>query len=134
LFLEYFPLITKFTCSTLDTNQKCFCMLKTLAPWKWTILVFFQTSFSLPNVHHSFFKLERILKLTIKNARGLELINCFYNPFEHIWLKSAFGLENYGVWKCGFNKSCSYICDKGHECIIYISICSKNVFIYKMQS
>jgi hypothetical protein len=25
-----------------------------------------------------------------------------------------------GFWKCDFNKSYSYICDRGHECIIYI--------------
>jgi hypothetical protein len=31
-FLEYFPLIANFTCSKLDTNQKCFCMFKALKP------------------------------------------------------------------------------------------------------
>jgi hypothetical protein len=40
------------------------------------------------------------------------------NPFEHIWFKSAFDLENYRFWKCDFNKSYSY--DRGHECIIYM--------------
>ncbi len=39
-FLEYFALITNFTCSKLDTNQKCFCMFKTLKPQKWTVLGF----------------------------------------------------------------------------------------------
>jgi hypothetical protein len=31
-----------------------------------------------------------------KKAKGLEPENCFYNPFEHIWLKNIFDLENYG--------------------------------------
>ncbi len=43
-----------------------------------------------------------------------------YNQFEHIWFKHVFHLENYGFWKSGLNKSCSYACDKGHECIIYM--------------
>ncbi len=58
-FLEYFPLIVKFTCSKLDSNQKCFCMFKALKLWEWTILVFFKCLFFLSNVHHSFWKLER---------------------------------------------------------------------------
>jgi hypothetical protein len=29
IFLEYFPLIAKFTCSKFDTNKKCFYMFKT---------------------------------------------------------------------------------------------------------
>jgi len=56
----------------------------------------------------------------IRRAKGLELMNFFYNPFEHFWFKSAFDLENYGFSKCSFNKSCSNICDKGYECIIYM--------------
>jgi hypothetical protein len=43
-----------------------------------------------------------------------------YNPFEHIWFKRVFDLKNYGFWKCGSNKSNLYICDKGHQCIIYM--------------
>jgi hypothetical protein len=39
-FKEYFPLIANFTCSKLDTNQKRFCMLKTLKPREWTIFFF----------------------------------------------------------------------------------------------
>jgi hypothetical protein len=42
------------------------------------------------------------------------------DPLEHIWLKNVFDPENYGFWKCDFNKSCSYLCDKGHKCIIYM--------------
>ncbi len=46
--------------------------------------------------------------------------NCFYNRFEHIWLKIAFDPNNYGFWKCAFNQSCSCLYDKGNECIIYM--------------
>jgi hypothetical protein len=46
--------------------------------------------------------------------------NCLYSQFEHISFKHAFDLENYGFWKCDFNKSFSYLCDRGHECIIYM--------------
>jgi len=81
---------------------------------------FFQTFFFKPNVHHSFWKLERILTLMIRRAKGLELMNFFYNPFEHICFKIVFDLKNYGFWKCGFNKSSSYICDRRHQCIIYM--------------
>ncbi len=30
--------------------------------------------------------------------------NYFYNPFEHIWFKSAFDLENYGFWNIPLTK------------------------------
>ncbi len=39
------------------------------------------------------------------------------NTFD---FKCVFDLENYGLKKCGLNKCCSYLCDKGHECIIYL--------------
>ncbi len=103
--MEYFPLIAKFTCSKLDTNQKYFCMFKALKPQEWTIFVFFQISFFIPNVHHSFWKSERILTLMIIKAKGYELMNYFFNnQFEHIWFKNAFDPENYRFWKCVFNK------------------------------
>ncbi len=31
----------------------------------------------------------------IKKAKGFELMNLFFNRFEHIWLKSAFDPKNY---------------------------------------
>jgi hypothetical protein len=46
-------------------------------------------------MHHSFLKLERILILMIRKAKGLEPMIFFYNPFEHIWLKNVFDLKNY---------------------------------------
>ncbi len=39
------------------------------------------------------------------------------NTFD---FKCVFDLENYGFKKCGLNQRCSYLCDKGHECIIYL--------------
>jgi hypothetical protein len=58
----------------------------------------------------------------IDDSKGkkFELMIFLNNPFEHIWFKSAFDPKNYGFKKCGSNKSCSYICDRGHECIIYM--------------
>jgi len=44
--LEYFPFVTKFTCSKFDMNQKCFFMFKTLKLVKWTILIFSNIFFS----------------------------------------------------------------------------------------
>ncbi len=76
-FLEYFSLIANFTFSKLDINKKCFCMFKTLKSWKWTILIFFKRPFFLPNVHHSFWKLERILTLMIRKGKWFELMKIF---------------------------------------------------------
>jgi hypothetical protein len=46
-------------------------------------------------VHHSFSKLERIFTLMVKERKRIEIGKiCFYNKFEHIWFKHAFGLEN----------------------------------------
>ncbi len=57
----------------------------------------------------------------------------FYNWFEHVWFKHAFDLENNGFWKCGLNKSCSYLCDKVHDIYDVKSIWSQNIFISNMQ-
>jgi hypothetical protein len=54
---------------------------------------------------------EKVLELMKKNyIKNL-------NTFD---FKCVFDLENYGFKKCGLNKRCSYLCDKGHECIIYL--------------
>jgi hypothetical protein len=49
-------------------------------------------------VHHSFKKLERVLTLVIRRAKGLELMNLFF--ITHLSISSykmgAFDLENYG--------------------------------------
>jgi hypothetical protein len=43
------------------------------------------------NVHHSFWKLEKILTLMNRRAKGLELMSFFFNnPFEHIWFSKVF--------------------------------------------
>jgi hypothetical protein len=54
-------------------------------------LCFFQTSIFLPNVHHSFWKLERILTLMIRRAKGLELIkNVFITHLSIFGSKKGF--------------------------------------------
>jgi hypothetical protein len=44
--------------------------------------------------------------IDVEGKNDLNWWKLFKNPFEHIWFKNAFDLENYGFWKCGFNKSC----------------------------
>jgi MoaA/NifB/PqqE/SkfB family radical SAM enzyme len=56
----------------------------------------------------------------IRRAKGLELMIFFYNPFEHIWFKSVLTLKIMDFENVPFNKSCSYLCDEGHESIIYM--------------
>jgi len=57
----------------------------------------------------------------IKKVKGLELIILFlYSIWAHIWFKHAFNLEDYGFWKCGLNKSYSYLYNRRHDCIIYM--------------
>ncbi len=41
-------------------------------------LCFFQTSFFLPNVHHSFLKSQRILTFMIRKAKGFELMKIVF--------------------------------------------------------
>jgi len=79
---------------------------------------FFQMSFFSIKCVSFLLKIGKVLTLMIRRTKGLELMNFFYNPFEHIWFKSAFDPENYEFWKYDFNKSYSYICDRGHEYII----------------
>ncbi len=73
MFLEYFSLIANFICLKIDTNKKCFYMFKELKPWELIILIFFKYFF-FTNVHHSFWKLKKILTLMIRRANGLELM------------------------------------------------------------
>jgi len=53
-------------------------MFKALKLQKWIILIFFKCHFFLPNLHHSFRKLEKILKLMIRRAKGLELMKTIF--------------------------------------------------------
>jgi hypothetical protein len=125
-FLEYFPLIAKFTFSKLDTNQICFFMFKALKPWEWTpflsnVFFFYQMCIILLKIGEDF-NIE-----DYKDKRTWTDENWFYHPFEHIWLKRTFDLQRF--LKCGFNKNYSYICDRGHECIIYMI---SNQFVMKI--
>jgi hypothetical protein len=71
----------------------------------------------------------------IRSAKILEQMNLFFNRFEHIWFKSDFDLENYGFWKCTYNKNYSCLCDREawmHNIHNIRSIFSQNIFISKM--
>ncbi len=50
-----------------------FYMFKAFKLQQWTIIVFFKRLFFLPNMHHFFSKLERILTLMIRRAKGFKL-------------------------------------------------------------
>jgi len=103
-------------------------MFKVRKPQKWIIPVFFQTSFLLPNVHHSFRKLERILTLMIRKAKILELMKIIFithlntfgskvfltlkiMDFESVALTKVVHIYIY-IYVC--------VCGRGHECIIYM--------------
>jgi hypothetical protein len=45
---------------------------------EWIIHVFFKRLSSLPNVHHFFFKLKKILTLMIRRAKGFELMKIVF--------------------------------------------------------
>ncbi len=82
---------------------------------------FFQMFFFLTIFAPFFMKIREDFNIDdCKGKRTWTNENCLYNQVEHIWFKHAFDLENYGFWKCDLNKSCSYLCDRGHECIIYM--------------
>ncbi len=117
--LEYFSLIVKFTCSKWH-KSKMFLHVQSTQTLKVDNLYFFKCFFFL-HVPHSFWKMERFLTLMIKRAKGLELMKMIFNNwFEHIWFKHVFDPKRYRFWKYGLNKNCSYLCDRGHVCIIYM--------------
>ncbi len=60
---------------------------------------FFQTSFFLPNVQHSLWKLKMIITLMNRKAKGLELM----------FGTNVFDPKNYEFWKCGLNKKIVHI-------------------------
>jgi len=53
-------------------------MLKVLKPQEWIVFIFFKCLLFLPNVHHSFLKLEMILTLMFRKAKGLELMKIIF--------------------------------------------------------
>jgi hypothetical protein len=47
-------------------------------------------------------------------TKGIEIAKVIsYNTFECIWFKCVFGLENYELKKCSFNKNYSFYEIKG---------------------
>jgi hypothetical protein len=56
----------------------------------------------------------------IKSAKGVEInkkLICY--TYLHIWFKRVFGLLNYKIWWCVFNKSYSFLYDEGHGQILW---------------
>ncbi len=118
--MDYFPLIAKFTFSKLDTKKKNLYVENTQT-LRVDNVCFFQIFFF--STKCTPFLLKIRVDFNIDDYRGKNTWtteNYFYNWLEHIWLTSAFDLENYRFWKCTFNKSYSCLCEKSHECIIYI--------------
>jgi hypothetical protein len=76
MFLEYFSLIAKFICSKFDTNQKYFCMSKTLKPQEWIVLVFFKHPF-FTKCAPFLLKIGEDLTLMIRKAKGVKLMIFF---------------------------------------------------------
>ncbi len=126
--LEYFSLIAKFTCSKLDTNQKCFYISKAFKLWKWTILFFLNVLFFYQMCTILFENWKGFYHWWLEEQKDINSWKLFCNRFEHIWFKGVFDLENYGFWKCGLKN----LCNRRHEFIIYDikSICSQNIFIF----
>jgi hypothetical protein len=62
-----------------------------------------------------------ILTLMIRRAKGLELMKIIFitnlNTFDSNMLLILKMMDFKNV---ALTKNCSYLCDKGHECIIYM--------------
>ncbi len=43
-----------------------------------------------------------------------------------------YDFKNYGFWKCGSNTTCSYICDRKHEWVIYkiLNLFALKTYVY----
>jgi len=82
---------------------------------------FFQTSFFPTKCSPFLLKIGKDFNIDDFKGKSTWLMKKNYiknlNTFD---FKCVFDLENYGFKKCGLNKRCSYLCDKGHECIIYL--------------
>jgi len=133
IFLNFFINCKVYMFKSLTHIKNVFACPKH-SNWEWTIFIFLKHLFFLPNVHLSFWKLERILPLMIRRAKGLQFMKIvFVTNLTHL-VQKCFWPWTYGFWKCGLNKSSSYLCDRRHECIIYDikSICSQNIFIFNM--
>jgi hypothetical protein len=100
MFLEYFSLTAKFICLNFDMNQKCFTCSK---------------HSNLENGQPLFFKMSFFHQMS--TTKGLEIY--FYNQFKHNWFKHL-TLKIMEFENVAFNKTCSYLCGRGHECVIHV--------------
>jgi hypothetical protein len=91
-------------------------MFKALKARKWIIFIFFKHPFFLPNVHHSFWKLEKILTLMIIRAKGLKLMKIVYiTNLSTFRSNKLLTLKIMDLENVTLTKSCSYLCDRGHD-------------------
>jgi hypothetical protein len=82
---------------------------------------FFKCPFFLPNVHHSFWKLEKILTLMIRRAKGFKLMNYFFMTDLNTFGSKVFlTLKIMDFENVSLTKNCACLCDRTHECIIYM--------------
>ncbi len=100
----YLNINLDYECSYNNQNRSSL-MLR-----EWTVLVFFKCSFFIPNVHHSFWKLKRILTLIIRMVKGFELMNCFFTTHLSTLVSKMFlTLKIMDFENVTLTKSCSYI-------------------------
>jgi len=84
---------------------KVFLHVKAFKLWKWTVLVFYKHFFFLPNVHHSFWKLERISTLmNRKNIYIIIIMNWWKSFLLPIWAHLV--QKCFWPWKLWILKMC----------------------------
>jgi hypothetical protein len=82
---------------------------------------FIQMFFFLPNVHHSFFKLERILTFIIKNAQGFEVMKIvFITNLSTFGSKVFLTLKITNFENVSLTKVIHVHVIEGMNCIIYM--------------
>ncbi len=78
IFLGIFSINYKVYMLKIWHKSKMFLHVQSIQTLKMDNPYFFQTSFFLSNVHHSFWKLERILTLMIRKPKGFELMKIIF--------------------------------------------------------
>ncbi len=73
MFLEYIPLIAKFTCLKLNTNQKC-----SKHYWKWIIFIFPNVCFFYQMCTIPFFNWKGLINWWLERAIRLELMKIVF--------------------------------------------------------
>jgi hypothetical protein len=90
-------------------------MFLALKPQEWAFLIFFKRIFL--NTKCAPF----LLTLVIRRAKGLELMKFFFiTNFSTFGSNMLLTLKIMDFENVALNKNCSYLCDRRHECIIYM--------------